>query len=54
MDAVKCGFSLENIQSTVKLYVEHQFLDEDKADAFLTTLLPTSTSNKEGLREFTD
>ena len=26
MDAVKRGFSLENIQSIVKLYVEHQFL----------------------------
>ena len=44
LDAVKRGFSLENIQSIVKLYVEHQFLDEDEADAFLTTcrlVLPT-------------
>ena len=53
MDAVKCGFSLENIQFIVKLYVEHQFLDEDEADAFLTTL-PTSTSNREEVREVTD
>ena len=35
------------------MYVEHQFLDEDKADAFLTTL-PTGTSNKEEVREVTD
>ena len=53
MDAVKRGFSLENIQSIVKMYVEHQFLDEDEADAFLTTL-PTGTSNKEEVREVTD
>ena len=53
MDAVKRGFSLENIQSIVKLYVEHQFLDKDEADAFLTTL-PTGTSNKEEVREVTD
>ena len=53
MDAVKRGFSLENIQSIVKLYVEHQFLDEDEADAFLTTL-PTGTSSKEEVREVTD
>ena len=53
MDAVKHGFSLENIQSIVKLYVEHQFLDEDEADAFLTTL-PTGSSSKEEVREVTD
>ena len=53
LDAVKRGFSLENIQSMVKLYVEHQFLDEDEADAFLTTL-PTGTSSKEEVREVTD
>ena len=53
MDAVKRGFSLENIQPIVKMYVEHQFLDEDEADAFLTTL-PTGTSSKEELREVTD
>ena len=53
MDPVKRGFSLENIQSIVKLYVEHQFLDEDEADAFLT-ILPSGTSNKEEVREFTD
>ena len=35
------------------LYVEHQFLDEDEADAFLTTL-PTGTSSKEEVREVTD
>ena len=53
MDAVKRGFSLENIRSIVKMYVEHQFLDEDEADAFLTTL-PTGTSSKEEVREVTD
>ena len=53
MDAVKRGFSLENIQSIVKLYVEHQFLGEEEADAFLTTL-PTGTSTKEEVREVTD
>ena len=53
MDAVKHGFSLENIRTIVKMYVEHQFLDEDEADAFLTTL-PTGTSNKEEVREVTD
>ena len=53
MDAVKRGFSLENIRTIVKMYVEHQFLDEDEADAFLTTL-PTGTSNKEEVREVTD
>ena len=53
MDAVKRGFSLENIRSIVKVYVEHQFLDEDEADAFLTTL-PTGTSSKEEVREVTD
>ena len=52
MDDVKHNFTLENIQSTVKLYIEHQFLDENEADAFLTTL-PTGTSNKE-VREFTE
>jgi len=53
MDAIKRGFSLKNIQSIVKLYVEHQFSDEDKADAFLMTL-PTGTSSKEEVREVTD
>ena len=53
MDAVKRGFSLENIQSIVKMYVEHQFLDKDEADAFLTTL-PTGTSSKDEVREITD
>ena len=53
MDAVKRGFSLENIQSIVKLYVEHQFLGEEEADVFLTTL-PTGTSTKEEVREVTD
>ena len=53
MDAVKHGFSFENIKAIVKMYIEHQFLDEDEADAFLTTL-PTGTSNKEDVREVTD
>ena len=53
MDAVKRGFSFKNIQTIAKMYLEHQFLDEDEADAFLTTL-PTSTSNKEEVRGVTD
>ena len=53
MDVVKRGFSFENIKAIVKMYIEHQFLDEDEADAFLTTL-PTGTSNKEDVREVTD
>ena len=53
MDTVKSGFSLENIWSIVKLYIEHQFLGEDEADTFLTTL-STGTSNKEEVREVTD
>ena len=53
MDAVKRGFSLENIKSIVKLYVENQFSDKDEADAFLTTL-PSGTISKEEVREVTD
>ena len=53
MDAVKRGFSLENIQSIVKMYVENQFLDEDEADSFLSTL-PSGTLSKEEVREVTD
>ena len=53
MDAVKRGFSFKNIKAIVKMYIEHQFLNEDEADAFLTTL-PTGTSNKEDVREVTD
>ena len=53
MDAVKRGFSIENIQSIVKMYVENQFLDEDEADTFLSTL-PSGTSSKEKVREVTD
>ena len=53
MDAVKRGFSLENIRSIVKMYIENQFLDEDEADAFLSTL-PSGTLGKEETREVTD
>ena len=53
MDAVKRGFSLENIQSIVKMHIENQFLDEDEADAFLGTL-PSGTLGKEETREVTD
>ena len=53
MDAVKCGYNFENIQSLVKLYLEHDFLDEEEADAFLSTL-PVGTNTKEELREVTD
>ena len=53
MDAVKRGFNFESIQSLVKLYLEHDFLDEVEADAFLSTL-PVGTDTKEELREVTD
>jgi len=38
MDAVNRGFTFENIKSIVKLYLEHKFLDEEEADAFLSTV----------------
>ena len=53
LDAVKRGFTLENIQSLVQMYLEHEFLNEEEADAFLSTL-PTGTDNKEELCEVTD
>ena len=53
MDAVKHSFSLENIRSIVKMYVKHQILDKDKADAFHKTLL-TGTLSKEEVREVTN
>ena len=53
LDSVKQGFSSENIQFIVKMYVEHQFLDKDEDDFFLTTLT-TCTSNKEEIAEVTD
>ena len=46
MDAVKRGFNFENIQSLVKMYLENEFLDEEEADAFLSTL-PVGTDSKE-------
>ena len=49
MDAVKCGFSLENIQSIVKIYMENQFLDDDEADVFFNTL-PSGILGKEEIR----
>ena len=53
LDAVKRGFKIENIQSLVQMYLEHEFLDEQEADAFLSTL-PTGTNNVEEVREVTD
>ena len=53
MDAVKRGFNFENIQSLVKMYLENEFLDEEEADAFLSTL-PVGTDSKEEIREVTD
>ena len=53
MDAVKCGFNFENIQSLVKMYMENEFLDEEEADAFLSTL-PVGTDSKEEIREIKD
>ena len=47
LDAVKRGFDVDNIRSLVQMYLEHEFLDEQEADAFLSTL-PTGTDNKEG------
>ena len=52
-DAVKRGFNVENIQSLVKLYLEHEFLDEQEADAFISTLR-TGTDSHEEIREVTD
>ena len=52
-DAVKQGFNFENIQSLVKMYLENEFLDEEEADAFLSTL-PVGTDSKEEIREVTD
>ena len=52
-DAVKRGFNVENIQSLAKLYLEHEFLDEQEADAFLSTL-PTGTDSHKEIREMTD
>ena len=46
MDAVKRGFNFENIQSLVKMYLENEFLDEEEADAFLSTL-PVGTDSKQ-------
>ena len=37
LDAVKREIC-ENIQTLVKMYLEHDFLDEQEADAFLSTL----------------
>ena len=45
MDAVKRGFNFENIRSLVKMYLENEFLDEEEADAFLSTL-PVGTDSK--------
>ena len=52
-DAVKRGFTLENIRGLVQMYFEHSFLDEMEADAFLSTL-PCGTENNEEIREVTD
>lgn len=52
-DAVKRGFTLENIRTLVQMYLEHSFLDELEADAFLSTL-PSGTENNEEIREVTD
>ena len=64
LDAVKRGFNIENLKTLVQMYLEHQFLEEEEADAFLSTL-PTSieddnllpSQNKsldEYLKKFTD
>ena len=52
-DAVKRGFTLENIRTLVQMYLEHSFLDELEADAFLSTL-QSGTENNEEIREVTD
>ena len=46
LDAVKRGINIENIRSLVEMYLAHQFLDEQEADAFLSTL-PIGTDNEE-------
>ena len=53
MDAAKRGFSLESLKSLVDMYLEHGFLDDDEADAFLSTL-PTGPNQQEEVREVTD
>ena len=36
-----------------QMYLEHQFLEDEEADAFLSTL-PTGTNSSEEIREVTD
>ena len=52
MDAVKRGFTLDSIQSIIKIYLEHQFLDEDEADTFLSSLPIGSSIKEEGKRSY--
>ena len=53
MDAAKRGFSLESLKSLVDMYLEHGFLDDDEADAFLSTI-PIGPNQQEEVREVTD
>ena len=53
LDAVKRGFNIENIKTLVQMYLEHEFLEEEEAYAFLSTL-PTGTNITEEIREVTD
>ena len=53
MDAAKRGFSLESLKLLVDMYLEHGFLDDDEADAFLSTI-PIGPNQQEEVREVTD
>ena len=53
MDALSRGFSFDSLKSLVDLYLEHGFLNDDEADAFLSTL-PTGPNQDEEVREVTD
>ena len=53
MDATKRGFSLESLKSLVDMYLEHGFLNDDEADAFLSTI-PIGPNQQEEVREVTD
>ena len=52
LDVIKGGFNIENIKTLVQMYLEHEFLEQEEADAFLSTL-PTGTDSKEDIREVT-
>ena len=52
--ALSRGFSIENIRSLAKLYVEHKFLTDDEAHAFLADVPTFGENNFEPQAEITD